>query len=180
MKITGTAIKLGAFSFVLLLFTAIIIIVFGQIRFDRTTAYTAEFSSASGLREGQFVRAGGVEVGKVSKLQLMDDGRRVLVTLNVDKTLPLYQSTTATIRYQDLIDGRTLTELESELSMTRFGAIRPLASRAGVVTGPQPPPPAASRNPPTSPSGATNPASRRTRRCCASCWRAPLSAVRWG
>ncbi|MCB0939999.1 MAG: virulence factor Mce family protein [Mycobacterium sp.] len=106
MKITGTAIKLGAFSFVLLLFTAIIIIVFGQIRFDRTTAYTAEFSSASGLRQGQFVRAGGVEVGKVSKLQLMDDGRRVLVTLNVDKTLPLYQSTTATIRYQDLIGNR--------------------------------------------------------------------------
>ncbi len=106
MKITGTAIKLGAFSFVLLLFTAIIIIVFGQIRFDRTTAYTAEFSSASGLREGQFVRAGGVEVGKVSKLQLMDDGRRVLLTLNVDKTLPLYQSTTATIRYQDLIGNR--------------------------------------------------------------------------
>ena len=106
MKLTGTAIKLGAFSFVLLLFTAIIIIVFGQIRFDRTTAYTAEFSSASGLRPGQFVRAGGVEVGKVSKLQLMDDGRRVLVTLNVDKTLPLYQSTTATIRYQDLIGNR--------------------------------------------------------------------------
>ena len=106
MKITGTAIKLGAFSFVLLLFTAIIIIVFGQIRFDRTTAYTAEFSSASGLRPGQFVRAGGVEVGKVSKLQLMDDGRRVLVTLNVDRTLPLYQSTTATIRYQDLIGNR--------------------------------------------------------------------------
>ena len=36
----------------------------------------------------------------------MDDGRRVLVTLNVDKTLPLYQSTTATIRYQDLIGNR--------------------------------------------------------------------------
>ena len=106
MKITGTAIKLGAFSLVLLLFTAIIIIVFGQIRFDRTTAYTAEFSSASGLRDGQFVRAGGVEVGKVSKLQLVDNGRRVLVTLNVDRTLPLYQSTTAAIRYQDLIGNR--------------------------------------------------------------------------
>ena len=31
MKITGTAIKLGAFSLVLLLFTAIIVIVFGQM-----------------------------------------------------------------------------------------------------------------------------------------------------
>ena len=106
MKITGTAIKLAAFSFVLLLFTAIIIIVFGQFRFDRTTAYTAEFSNASGLRDGEFVRAGGVEVGKVSNLKLVDNGRRVQVTLNVDRTLPLYQSTTAQIRYQDLIGNR--------------------------------------------------------------------------
>jgi phospholipid/cholesterol/gamma-HCH transport system substrate-binding protein len=106
MKITGTAIKLAAFSFVLLLFTAIIVIVFGQFRFDRTTAYTAEFSNVSGLRDGQFVRAGGVEVGKVSNLKLVDNGRRVQVTLNVERTLPLYQSTTAQIRYQDLIGNR--------------------------------------------------------------------------
>ena len=77
MKITGTAIKLGAFSFVLLLFTAIIIVVFGQMRFDRTTGYSAIFSNVSGLRTGQFVRASGVEVGKVSKVQLIDGGQRV-------------------------------------------------------------------------------------------------------
>ncbi len=106
MRITGTAIKLGAFSLVLLLFTAIIVIVFGQFRFDRTTAYTAEFSNASGLRDGQFVRAGGVEVGKVSDVKLIGNGDRVQVTLNVDRTLPLYQSTTAQIRYQDLIGNR--------------------------------------------------------------------------
>ena len=106
MKITGTAIKLGAFALVLLLFTAMIIVIFGQLRFERNTAYTAEFSNASGLRDGQFVRAGGVEVGKVSNVQLVDNGRRVLVTLNVDKSLPLYQSTTAAIRYQDLIGNR--------------------------------------------------------------------------
>ncbi|WP_059015066.1 MlaD family protein [Mycobacterium sp. M26] len=106
MKITGTAVKLAAFSFVLLLFTAIIVVVFGQFRFDRTTAYTAEFTNASGLRDGEFVRAGGVEVGKVSNIKLVDNGRRVLVTLNVDRTLPLYQSTTAQIRYQDLIGNR--------------------------------------------------------------------------
>ena len=67
MKITGTAVKLGAFSLVLLFFTAIIIVVFGQMRFDRTTGYTAEFTNVSGLRAGQFVRASGVEVGKVKE-----------------------------------------------------------------------------------------------------------------
>lgn len=108
MKITGTAVKLGAFSLVLLLFTAIIIIVFGQIRFDRTNGYTAEFSNASGLRAGQFVRASGVEVGKVSKIELVDGGQRVRVNFNVDRSLPLFQSTTAQIRYQDLIGNRYL------------------------------------------------------------------------
>ena len=76
MKITGTAIKLGAFALVLLLFTAIIIVVFGQMRFDRTNGYSAIFSNASGLRPGQFVRASGVEVGKVTNVELQDGGTR--------------------------------------------------------------------------------------------------------
>src|SRR3954464_9800392 len=108
MKITGTAIKLGAFSLVLLLFTAIIVVVFGQFRFDRTNGYTAEFSNASGLRAGQFVRASGVEIGKVESVELADGGQRVKVNFNVDRTLPLFQSTPAQIRYQDLIGNRYL------------------------------------------------------------------------
>src|ERR1700751_5383818 len=79
MKITGTAIKLGIFSLVLLLFPAMLIVVFGQMRFDRTTGYSAIFTNTSGLRTGQFVRASGVEVGKVSKVELQDGGRTVKV-----------------------------------------------------------------------------------------------------
>jgi phospholipid/cholesterol/gamma-HCH transport system substrate-binding protein len=106
MKITGTAIKLGAFSVVLLLFTAIIIVVFGQMRFDRTTGYSAVFSNASGLRAGQFVRASGVEVGKVSKVELVNDGSQVRVDFDVDRSLPLFEGTTASIRYLNLIGDR--------------------------------------------------------------------------
>ncbi|PND54523.1 mammalian cell entry protein [Mycobacterium sp. ENV421] len=108
MKITGTAIKLGALMLVLLVFTAMIVIVFGQIRFDRTVGYSAEFAAVSGLQEGQFVRASGVEVGKVKRLQLVDDGKRVRVDFDVDRSLPLYQSTTAHIRYANLIGERYL------------------------------------------------------------------------
>ncbi len=108
MKITGTAIKLGAFSFVLLLFTGIIIVVFGQMRFDRTTSYSAIFSNTSGLRAGQFVRASGVEVGKVESLDLIDGGQRVRVNFNVERGLPLYDQTTAAIRYLNLIGDRFL------------------------------------------------------------------------
>lgn len=108
MKITGTAIKLGAFSLVLLLFTAIIIVVFGQMRFDRTTGYSAIFSNASGLRPGQFVRASGVEVGKVSNIELMEGGSRVKVDFDVDRSLPLFDETTASVRYLNLIGDRYL------------------------------------------------------------------------
>jgi phospholipid/cholesterol/gamma-HCH transport system substrate-binding protein len=106
MKITGTVIKLGIFSLVLLLFTAIIIVVFGQMRFDRTTGYSAVFSSASGLRSGQFVRASGVEVGKVSDVELINGGSQVKVHFNVDRSLPLFDGTTASIRYLNLIGDR--------------------------------------------------------------------------
>jgi phospholipid/cholesterol/gamma-HCH transport system substrate-binding protein len=108
MRITGTAIKLGAFALVLLMFTAIIIVVFGQLRFDRTTGYSAVFKNASGLRAGQFVRASGVEVGKVDDVELIDGGTRVKVNFAVDRSLPLFQGTTASVRYLNLIGDRYL------------------------------------------------------------------------
>jgi phospholipid/cholesterol/gamma-HCH transport system substrate-binding protein len=108
MKITGTVVKLGIFSLVLLLFTAIIIVVFGQMRFDRTTGYSAIFSNTSGLRAGQFVRASGVEVGKVSKVEITDGGSKARVDFNVDRSLPLFDGTTAAIRYLNLIGDRYL------------------------------------------------------------------------
>ncbi len=106
MKYSSTAIKLAIFSCVLLLCTALIFVVFGQFRFQRYNTYTAEFSNGSGLKAGQFVRAGGVEVGKVSDVSLTDDGQRVVAKLAVDKSLPLYQSTGAQIRYANLIGER--------------------------------------------------------------------------
>ncbi len=108
MKITGTILKLGIASLVLLLFTVMIFVVFGQLRFDRTTGYSAEFSNISGLRAGQFVRASGVEIGKVQSMQLVDGGKKVRVDFNVNRSIPLYQSTTAQIRYLDLIGNRYL------------------------------------------------------------------------
>jgi phospholipid/cholesterol/gamma-HCH transport system substrate-binding protein len=108
MKMTGTLVKLGIVSLVLMLFTALIVVVFGQMRFDRTTTYSAEFNNVSGLRSGQFVRASGVEIGKVKDIQLLEGGHRVRVEFNVDHSVPLYQSTTAQVRYLNLIGDRYL------------------------------------------------------------------------
>lgn len=106
MSIRGTLIKFGIVSTILALCTALLVVVFGQLRFQRFNTYTAEFSNGSGLKPGQFVRAGGVEVGKVKGVELAENGQRVTVVMNVDKSLPLYQSSTAQIRYANLIGER--------------------------------------------------------------------------
>lgn len=127
MKTTGTAIKLSIFWSVLLLFTVMVIVVFGQVRFDRTTGYSAMFTNVSGLRAGQFVRAAGVEVGKVSKVTLVDQDTRVLVDFSVDRSLSLDQETTASVRYLNLIGDRYL-ELKGGNTGRRLapGAMIPL------------------------------------------------------
>jgi phospholipid/cholesterol/gamma-HCH transport system substrate-binding protein len=121
MKITGTAIKLGALSLVLLLFTAVIVVVFGQMRFDRTNSYTAVFSNASGLRSGQFVRASGVEVGKVKSVELIEGGSKAKIDFDVDRSLELFDGTQASVRYLNLIGDRYL-ELKRGDSDTRLPA----------------------------------------------------------
>ncbi|MEH3140662.1 MAG: MlaD family protein [Mycobacterium kyogaense] len=108
MKITGTALRLGASSLVLLAFTGLIIVVFGQLRFDRTHDYVARFTNASGIRAGQFVRIAGVEVGKVRDVRLDANGRTILVGFDVDDAMPLDEATRAEIRYADLIGNRFL------------------------------------------------------------------------
>jgi phospholipid/cholesterol/gamma-HCH transport system substrate-binding protein len=108
MKTTGSAIKLGIVSLVLTLITVSIVVVFAQMRFNRTNSYSAEFSNGSGLKDGQFVRASGVEVGKVKEVRLIDGGRKVQVDFVVDRSIPLYQSTIAQIRYLNLFADRYL------------------------------------------------------------------------
>ncbi|WP_156764344.1 MCE family protein, partial [Mycobacterium sp. E3247] len=108
MKITGSAIKLGIVSLVLLLITVSIVVVFAQMRFNSTNSYHAEFRNATGLKNGQFVRAAGVEIGKVKAVRLIEGGQRVRVDFDVDRSVPLYQSTTAQIRYLNLFADRYL------------------------------------------------------------------------
>jgi phospholipid/cholesterol/gamma-HCH transport system substrate-binding protein len=91
------------------------------MRFDRTTGYTAIFSNASGLRAGQFVRASGVEVGKVSKVELVDGGSQVRIHFSVDPSLQLFEGTTASVRYLNLIGDRYM-ELKRGSSDKRLPA----------------------------------------------------------
>ena len=49
-----------------------------------------------------------MEIGKIEDIKLIDGGHRVRVDFDVDHSVPLYQSTTAQVRYLNLIGDRYL------------------------------------------------------------------------
>lgn len=108
--------------------------VFGELRFSRATSYSAVFSSVSGLKEGQFVRIAGVEVGKVQSLDVQPDNS-VRVGFSIDPSVVLTEGTRAVIRYDDLIGGRYMALEQGAGSVKRYspGDTIPLANTSPAL-----------------------------------------------
>ncbi|MFB4305446.1 MCE family protein [Actinomadura sp. GTD37] len=70
-----------------------------------TVSYQARFTDASGLREGDGVRIAGVEVGRVAGIRVVEH-RVALVSFGVDRGHRVPASSTATIKYLNLIGQR--------------------------------------------------------------------------
>ena len=81
--------------------------VFAQLRFDSETTYNAEFTNVSGLKQNDFVRIAGVEVGKVQHISIRPD-TVVVVAFSTDNTVILTEGTKALIRYDNVIGDRYL------------------------------------------------------------------------
>ena len=62
---------------------------------------TAKFDSVSGLKEGASVEIAGVRVGKVTGITL--EGAQALVSLQINKEVPLEGDTIAAVRTKGLI-----------------------------------------------------------------------------
>jgi phospholipid/cholesterol/gamma-HCH transport system substrate-binding protein len=104
-NLPGALWRLGIFATVCLLATVLVFAVFGQLRFQPEKTYSAHFANVSGLRNGNFVRIAGVEVGKVQKISVQSDAT-VQVEFSIDPSSVLTQGTRAAVRYDDLIGGR--------------------------------------------------------------------------
>jgi phospholipid/cholesterol/gamma-HCH transport system substrate-binding protein len=91
--------------------------VFAQLRFQAENTYKAEFTNVSGLISGDFVRIGGVEVGKVKNISIERD-TTALVEFTADDSVVLTEGSKAVVRYDNLIGGRYLA-LEEGAGPTR-------------------------------------------------------------
>ena len=130
----GTVWRLTAFVVVCLLGAFGLLAVFAQLRVAPDSDYQALFSDVSGLRDGNFVRIAGVEVGKVTGVNINDDAT-ALVSFTADDSVVLTEGTRAVVRYDDLIGGRylALEEGAGEPRVIAHGGTIPLSNTAPAL-----------------------------------------------
>jgi phospholipid/cholesterol/gamma-HCH transport system substrate-binding protein len=117
----AAAWRFAIFAVVCAVATFSLFMVFAQLRFNAGTTYNAEFTNVSGLKQGDFVRIAGVEVGKVEYISIRPD-TVVAVKFSADKTVTLTEGTRALIRYDNLLGDRYLELQEAEGGRTRLAA----------------------------------------------------------
>jgi phospholipid/cholesterol/gamma-HCH transport system substrate-binding protein len=133
-NLSGAVWRLAVFVVVCLFGMFALLTVFAQFRFGDATAYKAVFANVTGLKNGNFVRVAGVEVGKVSGISINDDGT-LTVTFTADDSVVLTEGSRAVVRYDNLIGGRYLG-LEEGAGDTRrlpAGATIPLDRTAPAL-----------------------------------------------
>lgn len=101
------ALQTCCFLAVTALLATLIAATFARTQVGPHTTLHALFTDVSGLTKGSEVRAAGVEVGRVDKLQLQH-GNDVLVTFSVADDVPVTTTTSAQVRYADLTGDRYL------------------------------------------------------------------------
>jgi phospholipid/cholesterol/gamma-HCH transport system substrate-binding protein len=123
----GELWRVAVFAVVCLFGTFLIFATFAQVRFETATTYDALFTNVSGLQNGNFVRIGGVEVGKIKNIAIQPDSVRV--KFSADDSVMLTEGSRAVIRYDDLIGGRYLALEEGAGGVKRLnpGATLPLS-----------------------------------------------------
>ncbi|MFD6101219.1 MlaD family protein [Nocardia salmonicida] len=104
MKIRGTALRLGAFTLVMITVLGLVFTLIKRPVDGDTFAHDVLFTDANGLKVGNDVRMFGVQVGKIEKIGLEGDKAKVAITVKTDT--PIYDNSKLAIRYQNLTGQR--------------------------------------------------------------------------
>jgi phospholipid/cholesterol/gamma-HCH transport system substrate-binding protein len=112
-SIAGPSLKLAIFATVTVLLTGVLAATIANTGFGAASTYSAVFTDASGLAEGDDVRIRGVKVGRVASLEVLDDSlASVDLEVETDRRLPA--AVTATIKYRNIIGQRYVALGETE------------------------------------------------------------------
>lgn len=112
-QLGGVLWRLMIFLTVCMMGLFVLVAVFAQMRFQPQQTYHALFSNVGGLKDGDFVRIAGVEVGKVGEITIGRDGL-VEVDFDVDDSVVLTQNSRAVVRFDNLYGDRYLALEEGD------------------------------------------------------------------
>jgi phospholipid/cholesterol/gamma-HCH transport system substrate-binding protein len=107
-RTAGDLVKLLIFILVTTLATGVLVITIGNLSFADSREYRAVFVDATGVVKGDEIRIAGVKVGTVSDVEVVDR-TRALVTFDVADGSTVSGSTTASIRYRNLVGQRYIS-----------------------------------------------------------------------
>lgn len=98
----------GLFCLLGLLCVAYLTVKLGKMEILGGDAYriTARFTSVNGLKPGSFVDMAGVQVGQVESIRLDTASYVALVTLKINRNVPIDEDAIATIKTSGLIGDR--------------------------------------------------------------------------
>lgn len=102
--------RLGAITLVVMALIMVAAFNLGKFPGFRGSTYRAEFTDASGLRVGNMVQVGGIRVGRVQEIALVDSSS-VLVTFDVDNGVELGDESRASVEVLNLL-GEKYLEVE--------------------------------------------------------------------
>ncbi|HVK21703.1 MAG TPA: MlaD family protein [Actinokineospora sp.] len=103
--LAGPLVKGVIFAAVTLLATLMLGLTIANRNSGDTASYKARFTDVTSLNAGDDVRMSGVRVGQVDDIEIVD-GRSAEITFSVDRRWPLSVSTTAAIKFRNLIGQR--------------------------------------------------------------------------
>ena len=104
----SSLVKLVIFIVVTTLATGVLVVLIGNLTFQSNRNYKAVFTDATGVVKGDDIRIAGVKVGSVKKIDIINR-TQALVSFNVAKSSIVTKSSTATIRYRNLVGQRYIS-----------------------------------------------------------------------
>ncbi|OZC56924.1 virulence factor Mce [Rhodococcus sp. 06-470-2] len=111
-KVTGPGLKLLVFFTVTAVCAVIIVAALRTPVGGPLSSYGAEFDDVSGLYVGDDVRMSGVQIGKVSSVDL--DGGIARVGFEIEDRRPIFANTQAAVRYQNLLGQRYVELIQKD------------------------------------------------------------------
>ena len=110
MKRTSMELAVGVFALIGILAVGYLTIKLGKMEVLQGDYYqvSARFQNVAGLKAGSSVQIAGVEVGRVAAVTVNMETFAAIVTMKIEKKVPLTDDTIASVKTEGLIGDRII------------------------------------------------------------------------